>query len=204
MILIRTRASLSLARPLVGFTVAWNVAEGVIAVSSGLVASSVALVGFGLDSFIEVTAAAILIWRLSLAEGDERSERREQLAHRIVGATFIALAVYILAQSAYVFADGRQPEESGVGMALAVAATIVMPALALAKRRNAAGLGSPALIAEARETFACSYLSLTLFVGLAANALAGWWWADVAAALAMVPWIAREGVEGLRAEGGED
>ena len=172
--------------------------------SSGLVASSVALVGFGLDSFIEVTAAAILIWRLSLAEGDERSERREQMAHRIVGATFIALAVYILAQSAYVFADGRQPEESGVGMALAVAATIVMPALALAKRRNAAGLGSRALIAEARETFACSYLSLTLFVGLAANALAGWWWADVAAALAMVPWIAREGAEGLRAEGCED
>jgi len=204
MILIRTRASLSLARALLWFTLAWNVAEGVIAVSSGLVASSVALVGFGLDSFIEVTAAAILIWRLSLAEGDERSERREQMAHRIVGATFIALAVYILAQSAYVFADGRQPEESGVGMALAVAATIVMPALALAKRRNAAGLGSRALIAEARETFACSYLSLTLFVGLAANALAGWWWADVAAALAMVPWIAREGVEGLRAEGCED
>ena len=204
MILIRTRASLSLARGLLWFTLAWNVAEGVIAVSSGLVASSVALVGFGLDSFIEVTAAAILIWRLSLAEGDERSERREQVAHRIVGATFIALAVYILAQSAYVFADGRQPEESGVGMALAVAATIVMPALALAKRRNAAGLGSRALLAEARETFACSYLSLTLFVGLAANALAGWWWADVAAALAMVPWIAREGIEGLRAEGCED
>ena len=204
MILIRTRASLSLARGLLWFTLAWNVAEGVIAVSSGLVASSVALVGFGLDSFIEVTAAAILIWRLSLAEGDERSERREAVAHRIVGATFIALAVYILAQSAYVVADGRQPEESGVGMALAVAATIVMPALALAKRRNAAGLGSRALIAEARETFACSYLSLTLFVGLAANALAGWWWADVAAALAMVPWIAREGVEGLRAERCED
>src|SRR3970040_2999115 len=106
MILIRTRASLSLARALLWFTLAWNVAEGIIAVSSGLVASSVALVGFGLDSFIEVTAAAIPIWRLSLAEGDERSERRGQMAHRIVGATFIALAVYILAPCAYVFVRG--------------------------------------------------------------------------------------------------
>jgi divalent metal cation (Fe/Co/Zn/Cd) transporter len=180
------------------------VGEGIIAVTTGVMAGSVALIGFGLDSAIEVAAAAILIWRMRLPAHDERSERREILAHRVVGATFVILAVYIVAETAYVVIGGHEPDVSTGGLALAVAATIVMPGLGLVKRWNAAGLGSRALIAESNETLLCSYLSFTLFIGLGANAAFGWWWADVAAALAMVPWIMKEGLEGLRGDNCED
>ena len=185
-------------------TAVWNVFEGVIAVSSGILAGSVALIGFGLDSVIEVTAALVLIWRLRVPDGDERAESRERTAHRVVGATFIALAGYIALEVVYTLVAGNEPDVSGAGLALAIAATIVMPVLGFTKRRNAVRLGSPALIAEANETLVCSYLSFTLFFGLAANALFGWWWADIAAALAMVPWIIKEGLEGLRGERCED
>ena len=204
MILARPGASIALARALLWFTFAWNVAEGVIAVSSGIIAGSVALVGFGLDSFIEVTAAGILLWRISLAEGDDRAEGRERVAHSIVGATFLALAAYIVSQASYALVTGSRPEESAVGLALAAISTVVMPVLGLAKLRNAARLGSRSLVAESKETFACSYLSATLFLGLGANLVTGWWWADLAAALAMVPWIVREGIEGLRGDSCED
>lgn len=189
-----------LARLLLWSTLIWNVVEGIIAEGSGIAAGSVALVGFGLDSFIEVAAAGILLWRMGLPDHDERVERREAMAQRIVGATFVVLAVYIVAQAAYTVGTGSEPSESVVGMALSVAATVVMPALGLLKLRNAADLGSPALRAEAKESVVCSYLSLTLFIGLGANAAFGWWWADIAAALAMVPWIVKEGLEGLRGE----
>ena len=203
-IFARPRASIALARTLLWITLAWNVAEGIIAVSSGVVAGSVALVGFGLDSGIEVTAAAILLWRISLDEDDDRTEGRERLAHRIVGATFLALAAYIVSQAAYGLATGSRAEESGIGLALAAVATIVMPVLGLAKLRNATRLSSRSLVAESKETLVCSYLSVTLFLGLGANLVAGWWWADVAAALAMVPWLVREGIEGLRGESCDD
>ena len=163
-----------------------------------------ALVGFGLDSFIEVTAAGILLWRISLAEGDDRAEGRERVAHSIVGATFLALAAYIVSQASYALVTGSRPEESAVGLALAAVSTVVMPVLGLAKLRNATRLGSPSLVAESKETFACSYLSATLFLGLGANLVTGWWWADLAAALAMVPWIVHEGIEGLRGDSCED
>lgn len=192
--------SLSLANGLLWLTVAWNVVEGVIAVSSGVVAGSVALVGFGLDSFVEVTAALVLLWRLRAAEDDERAERRERVAHRVVGSTFLALAAYICAESVYVLATRDEPEASTVGLVLAIVSLVVMPVLGVTKRRNATRLRSSALISESMETLICSYLSLTLFIGLAANAAFGWWWADVAAALAMAPWIVKEGIEGLRAE----
>lgn len=175
-----------------------------MAVASGVVARSVALVGFGLDSFIEVTAAIILLWRLGLPDHHERAEGRERAAHRVVGATFILLAAYIAAQAAYALAVGEEPDESRVGLALAVLSLAVMPLLGLAKRRNARRLRSRALIAESTETLVCSYLSLTLFIGLGANAALGWWWADIAAALAMTPWIVKEGLEGLRGEGCDD
>lgn len=194
----------SLATALLWFTLAWNVGEGVVAVSSGVMAGSVALVGFGLDSAIEVIAAAVLIWRMRLPEHDEGAERREQIAHRAVGSTFIALALYIAAETIYVLATGNKPEASPVGLGLAVAATLVMPVLGLTKFWNARRVGSRALIAESTESIVCSYLSLTLFIGLGANALFGWWWADIAAALAMVPWIVKEGLEGLRGESCED
>ncbi len=194
------RGSLSLANDLLWLTVAWNVGEGVIAVSSGFIAGSVALVGFGLDSFIEVTAAFVLLWRLRLPDEDGRAERRERAAHQVVGATFMMLALYILMQTAYVLTTGDKPESSSVGLGLALASLAVMPVISLVKRRNAIRLGSRALVAESTETLICSYLSLALFIGLAANAAFGWWWADIAAALAMVPWIVKEGIEGVRAE----
>ncbi len=193
-----------LATALLWFTLAWNVGEGVIAVSSGVVAGSVALVGFGLDSAIEVIAAGVLIWRMRLPEHDEGVERREQIAHRVVGSTFIALALYIAAETIYILATGNEPAVSPVGLGLAMAATLVMPVLGLTKLWNARRVGSRALIAESTESIVCSYLSLTLFIGLGANAIFGWWWADIAAALAMVPWIVKEGLEGLRGESCED
>jgi divalent metal cation (Fe/Co/Zn/Cd) transporter len=193
-----------LAVTLLRVTAGWNVAEGVIAITSGIIAGSVALIGFGLDSFIEVAAALILLWRMRVGDGDPRLEARELLARRVVGATFIALAAFIIAEVAYVLAGGHEPEVSQVGITLAVLSLAVMPTIGLMKRSNARRLGSRALIAESTETLVCSYLSLTLFIGLGANALLGWWWADLVAALAMVPWIAKEGIEGLRGDTCED
>ena len=194
------RGSLTLATALLWVTLVYNVAEGAIGVTAGAIAGSVALMGFGLDSFIEVTAAAVLLWRLRMPDGDPQVEARELVARRIVGATFVLLAAYVFGQTGYVLATGNEPEASTVGIGLAIASLLLMPALGLAKRWNARLLHSHALIAESTETLVCSYLSVTLLMGLGANAVFGWWWADVAAALAMVPWIAKEGLEGLRGE----
>ena len=192
--------SLTLAAALLWLGLIYNVAEGVIAVSAGALVGSVALLGFGLDSFIEVTASAVLLWRLSPSAKDRTGDAREQVARRIVGATFIALATYIVAQAAYVLATGSEPGSSRPGIALALVSLALMPALGIVKLWNARRLHSHALMAEAGETLVCSYLSATLFAGLALNAALGWWWADIAAAAAMVPWIVKEGVEGLRAD----
>jgi divalent metal cation (Fe/Co/Zn/Cd) transporter len=186
------------SRLLLWITVTWNTIEGFIAVGSGIAAGSVALVGFGLDSGIEVMAASVLIWRLRAA--DHESGRREHLAHRVVGVSFLILAAYVLTQAAYTVVQGNEPEASTLGFTLAVVSLTLMPLLGLIKRRNATRLGSRALLAESSETLICSYLSLTLVLGLGANAAFGWWWADIAAALAMVPWIVKEGLEGLRGE----
>jgi divalent metal cation (Fe/Co/Zn/Cd) transporter len=188
-----------LAQVLIYLTVAWNLVEGIVAVVAGVRASSVALVGFGLDSFIEITASAVLVWRMA-QPNDARTEQRERLARRVVGATFILLAIYIVLQAAYLVVAGHAAEASGIGLALAGASLTVMPAIGLLKRRNAQRLHSHSLMAEAAETLVCSYLSAALVLGLALNAALGWGWADTAAALAMLPWIVKEGVEGLRAE----
>lgn len=200
----KSTGSRRLATLLLSLTIAWNAVEGVVAISSGIAAASVALIGFGLDSFIEVTAAGILLWRLSLPDHDEAAERREATAHRVVGFTFVLLAAYIGAQTVYTLTVGDEPDVSRVGLILSVLSLAVMPGLGLLKRWNARRIGSRALIAESAETLICSYLSLTLFIGLGANAAFGWWWADVVAALAMVPWIVKEGLEGLRGEACED
>jgi divalent metal cation (Fe/Co/Zn/Cd) transporter len=160
-------------------------------------AGSVALVGFGLDSAIEVMAAGVLIWRL---RAQDVGGSREHMAHRVIGISFLVLAAYVLTQAAYTVATGGEPESSGVGFVLAILSLALMPVLGLVKRRNAQRLGSRALVAESTETLVCSYLSFTLFIGLGANAAFGWWWADIAAALAMVPWIVKEGLEGLSGE----
>ncbi len=188
---------------LVGATAAYNAAESVLALWSGVAAQSIALVGFGLDSLIELAAAGALLWRLSVeARGAdaERIERVEDRVHRFVGVTFLLLAAYVVGQSGWTLWVKDAPEESLVGIGLALASLVLMPLVAWGKLRVADRLGSRALRAEAKETLACSYLSLALFVGLGANALFGWWWADPAAALLMVPWLIKEGLEGLRGD----
>lgn len=182
------------------FTVGWNSLEAVIAIGAGLLAGSIALVGFGLDSIIEVVSGAVLLSRLraELTGADsEASERAERRALFVVGISFFVLGAYILYESGKKLWLRERPDESLVGLALAVLSLVVMPALAFAKHRTAKRLGSRALAADATETAICSYFSLTLVVGLGLNAWLGWWWADPLAALAMLPLIVREGREAV-------
>lgn len=193
-----------IALTLVIATVAYNLIEAAIALWSGVRADSIALVSFGLDSVIECIAAAALLWRLRVqARGgcDSEVEQAERRVHEIVGATFVMLALYVTAQAGWMLLERQPPAESTVGLILAAASLVIMPLVALGKMRAAREIGSAALRAEAKETIACSYLSLTLLVGLAANAALGWWWADPVGALLMVPWLIKEGREGLRGEG---
>lgn len=178
-------------------TLAWNMVEAVVAVWSGVLAGSTALVGFGVDSLIESSSGAILLWRL---RDGVHGEAREETALRLVGVSFLALAAWVGwdALSTLLRRDG--PEESVVGIALAAVSLVVMPLLARAKRRVARGLQSRALEADSRQTDLCAYLSAILLVGLGLNATLGWWWADPAAGLAMVPIIGREGLGALRGE----
>jgi len=188
---------------LVAGTMAYNVLEAVVALWSAAAAASIALLGFGLDSVIETAAAAVLLWRLRVeARGasNEQVESTERRVHRFVGGTFVALALYVVGQAGWSLWTRQPAQESLPGIVLAVASLIIMPLVAWGKLRAARVIGSGALRAEARETLACSYLSFTLLLGLTANAAAGWWWADPGAALLMVPWLVKEGVEGLRGE----
>jgi len=165
-----------------------------------------ALLGFGLDSLIEIGAAAVLLWRLLVEVRGKKAnaiERAERRAHLFIGATFLALAIYVLVQSIITLASRDQPRESLVGIVLAAASLIIMPLISWAKLHVAGRMGSGALRAEAKETLACAYLSFALLVGLLLNATLGWWWADPAVALAMVPWLTKEGIEGVRGEGEE-
>lgn len=155
----RRSGSRSLATRLLWLTLAWNLFEGSVGVTLGVLAGSVALLGFSFDSLIEVTAAAILLWRLSLPAADQRGEQREQIAHRIVGATFIALAIYIVIQAAYTITTRNNPEASSLGLLLAASSLLVQPALGIGKLRNARALASRALIAESKETVVCLSLS---------------------------------------------
>ncbi len=191
------------ARLLIAATLAYNVAEGVVAIWAGTHAGSISLVAFGADSYLEVAAASVVLWRLGITD-PERGERVEQQALRFIGWTFLALAAGVIYQSGWSLAAGRGASESIVGIALAGASVTLMPAVALWKLRTAAEGNIFALAAEAKETLACSYLSVTLLMGLAANALLGWWWLDGATALLLTPWLAREGLEGIRGECGPD
>ena len=196
-----------IALGLVVATAAYNAIEAGVALWSGIVADSIALIGFGLDSVIELVAAAALLWRLSVeAQGadHESVEASERAVHRIIGITFLLLALYVTAEAGWGLWRREAAAESLVGIVLAVASLVIMPVVAWGKLRAARELGSRALASEAKETLACSYLSLTLLLGLGLHAAVGWWWADPVAALAMVPWLVREGLEGVRGESCDD
>lgn len=180
------------------FTIAYNSLEGVISIAAGVVAGSVSLVGFGLDSVIEVSSGAALLWRLSHERNAADRERAERTALRLVGICFIALAFYVLYEAGSALLLRDAPKASPVGIAIAALSVVVMPFLARAKRRVAAKLESAAMRADSRQTDFCAYLSAILLAGLALNAAAGWWWADPAAGIVMVPIIAREGINALR------
>jgi divalent metal cation (Fe/Co/Zn/Cd) transporter len=184
-------------------TIAWNVLEAVIAIGAGILAGSIALVGFGLDSVIETVAAAALYWRLRaelLGSDGPALQRQERRALRIVGFTFLALAAYILYEASSTLWSREAPEPSPAGIALAALSLVVMPILGLAKLRTGRRLESRALVADSKETFLCSYLSFALLLGLGANAVYGAWWADPVAALLMLPWVVQEGLEALEGD----
>lgn len=181
-------------------TIGYNVVEAIVAIVAGVVSGSVALLGFGLDSVIEVTASGAAQWRLRADLEIERRERVERTTHRVIGWSFLALAVYVVVDSANALLRREQPERSVVGLVLLALSAVVMPILARAKRRVARAMTSRALEADAMQTSLCAYLSVIALAGVALNATLGWWWADPVAALAMVPIIAKEGVEGVRAE----
>lgn len=194
---IRRDEAVRQGRRLEYFTVGWNLIEAAVALGAGLFAGSIALIGFGIDSLIETSSGAVLLWRLK--EGEE-GEQRERIALKLVGISLLALAAYVAIDATKGLILKEPPEESLVGIILAAVSLIVMPLLAWAKRRVAARLNSQALVADSHQTDICAYLSAILLVGLGLNALFGWWWADPISALAMVPIIVKEGLEALRGE----
>ena len=188
---LRTR-NIARGRRLEYITIIWNSLEGIIAIGAGLVAGSIALVGFGFDSVIEVSSGAIILWRLV------SGEHREQLALKLVGISFLALAAYVAFDAVKSLWFVETPEASYIGIAIAALSLVVMPILARAKRMVAAQINSRAMHADSRQTDICTYLSAILLGGLGLNALFGWWWADPIAGLIMVPIIVKEGVDALR------
>jgi cation diffusion facilitator family transporter len=182
------------------FTVSWNVVEAAVAVAAGLAAGSVALIGFGVDSGIEVVSATALLWRFRKAdEGapDEERGEAERKALYVVAGTFFLLAVYIAVEGVSALASREEPGTSPLGLGLAIASLVVMPALAWAKQQTGRRLGSRALQADAVETWVCAYLSFALLAGVGLNLAFGWWWADPLGAIAMLPVIVWQGWETL-------
>lgn len=193
-------AALSRARRLEYFTLAWNSVEAVVSLAAGVVAGSIALIGFGMDSVIENGSAVALLWRLRRANeatGRQR-ERAEATALRAVGVLFLLLALYIAVDSILMLVRQVEPGRSVIGIAMAAASVVVMPLLARAKRRTAAVLASSALRADSRQSDFCAYLAGITLAGLALNGLFGWWWADPVSALLITVIIAREGISALR------
>lgn len=181
-------------------TLAWNLFEAAVAVAAGILASSVVLVAFGLDSVVEMASGAILLWRLAGDRNEAERERIENQALRLVGASLLVVAAYIAIEAVRTLISRHAAEVSHVGMALAVLSLFAMPLLARAKRRVASQIDSDALVADSRQTDICAWLSAILLAGLVLNAVLGWWWSDPLAALFMVPLIAKEGIEALRGE----
>jgi divalent metal cation (Fe/Co/Zn/Cd) transporter len=189
---LRRRAQL-----LAGASVGYNAIEAVIAIAAGLAAGSVALVGFGLDSTVEVSSGLIILWQFRHA----MPESRERMALRLMAASFFALAAYVSFESVRALLGGHDPDPSTVGIGLAVASLIVMPFLSWAQRRTGRALGSNAVVADSTQTLLCTYLSAVLLVGLLLNATLGWSWADPLAGLVIAAVAVKEGREAWRGEG---
>jgi divalent metal cation (Fe/Co/Zn/Cd) transporter len=177
--------------------ISYNVAEGVISVVAGAIAGSVVLVGFGLDSAIEVSAALVVLWHLSRSSDEERPDWEARVAG-FVGATLLVVAAYVAVRALFDLATRAKPEESLAGIGVTAASIVVMPVVSRLQYRFAQRLNSQALAADSRETLVCTYLSAATLLGLAANAVFGWWWADPLAGLVLVYLIAREGFEILK------
>ncbi len=183
-------------RTLVWATIGYNVVEAAVALTEGARASSAALVGFGLDSLIEVSAAAAVAWQFAAPD----PERREKAALRFVAFSFFALAGYVLVQSALALSGRTEPLPSPIGIGLTALSLLVMPVLAWAQRRAGREIGSRSAVADSKQTLLCTYLSAVTLAGLALNAWLGWWWADSVAALAICGIAVREGMEAWRGD----
>jgi divalent metal cation (Fe/Co/Zn/Cd) transporter len=185
-------------------TLAYNTLEGLASIVAGVAAGSISLVGFGIDSVIEVSSSLAALWRLRADAAVERRARVEAITVRVIGGLFLALAVYIVVDAGNALYRREAPDPTVLGIAITAASLIVMPLLARAKHRVGVALGSRALTADAMQTNLCIWLSAIVLGGLALNAAFGWWWADPVAALAMTPIIVKEGLEGLRGESHAD
>ena len=181
-------------------TISWNVVEAVVAIAAGVAAGSIALVGFGFDSSIEVFAASVVVWQFRSELRGRVDEAREQRALKLIAITFFVLAAYVSVEAIRDILVAEQADTSRVGIVLACLSLAVMPTLAWLKRRTGHQLGSRTLIADSAETFLCAWLSAILLVGLVLNATIGWWWADPLAALAIAFLATREGIEAWRGE----
>jgi hypothetical protein len=183
-------------RLLVAATITYNVVEAVVAIGAGAVASSTALISFGLDSVIEVSSAAAVAWQFTAADHD----RRERTALRIIAVSFFALALYVTVESVRALVGADRAGHSTIGMLLAAVSLVVMPMLSTVQRRAGRELGSASAVADSKQTLLCTYLSAVLLVGLAVNSLFGWWWADPLAALFIAAVAVKEGREAWRGD----
>jgi len=184
-------------RLLVAATITYNIVEAVVAITAGSIASSTALIGFGLDSLVEVASAAAVAWQFSAAD----PERRERVTLRVIAVSFFALAGYVTIESVRALIGAAEADHSPVGIGLAAVSLLVMPVLSWAQRRAGREYGSASAVADSKQTLLCTYLSAVLLVGLVANATLGWWWADPAAALVIAVVAVKEGREAWRGDG---
>ncbi len=183
-------------RLLVAATITYNVVEAVIAIGAGTVAGSVALIGFGLDSLVEITSAAAVAWQFAARD----PAQREKTALRVIAWSFFALAAFVTVEALRVLIGGVEADHSTVGIVLLALSVVVMPFLSLAQRRTGRELGSTSAVADSKQTLLCTYLSAAVLVGLVLNSTLGWWWADPIAALVLAAVAVKEGCEALRGD----
>jgi cation diffusion facilitator family transporter len=181
-------------------SLAYNSLEGVASIAVGAIAGSISLIGFGVDSVIEVSSSIAALWRLRADSDPARRARVEAVTLRLIGLSFLALTLYIVVDAVHALYTKEPPEKTTPGIIIASASVVMMPLLARAKRHVGMMLGSRALTADAMQTSLCTWLSAIVLVGLGLNAMFGWWWADPVAAICMTPIIAKEGIEGLRGD----